>query len=360
MTSTDNSKRNFGLDAARAVAISLVLCSHFYRPTEALGIYGVELFFVLSGFLIGGILLRTLAGNPNGFGIGDLSQFWIRRWFRTLPNYYLFLLLYFLLFPPAHGAHVGPYLVFLQNFAWPTPDFAGHTWSLTIEEWFYLLFPLTILLTSLGKHSGKNAATNRFLLATAIFVIVPSILRFTQPLWLTPQDPRMIVVCRLDAMMCGVFLAYLRRQGTRWDLLVRLWPVGLLGIAASFALISGASYAFQAFAYSVIPFSFALILPKCESLKRVGGFVGFAVERVSVWSYSLYLSHILVYFEIMRLTGYEQLGTLGKTFVKVLSLVTAFAVSAATYHFFERPCTNLRERWRSASTRNRARAVHES
>src|SRR5579862_5720183 len=189
MSSAEKSKRNFGLDLARAVAISLVLCSHFYVPTEVVGIYGVELFFVLSGFLIGGILLRSITSSPHGFGLSDLFQFWVRRWFRTLPNYYLFLLLYFVFLPPPPRVNLKPYLLFLQNLAWPTPDFAGHTWSLTIEEWFYLLFPLTIWIISIERPSGKKASARRFLLATVLFLIVPAVLRFSEPLWLFPQNP---------------------------------------------------------------------------------------------------------------------------------------------------------------------------
>src|SRR5688572_4697894 len=84
--------RKIGLDLPRALAITLVLVSHFVKRCEILGFYGVELFFALSGFLIGGILYRDLAASP-GWTFPRVKHFWFRRWWRTLPNYYLFLII---------------------------------------------------------------------------------------------------------------------------------------------------------------------------------------------------------------------------------------------------------------------------
>ena len=94
--------RVFGLDLVRFVAVSLVLAAHaadaFFpvcqspRTLETLGVCGVELFFVLSGFLIGGIIIDTLARDPRW-----LANFWLRRWMRTLPSYFLFLVVNVLL-----------------------------------------------------------------------------------------------------------------------------------------------------------------------------------------------------------------------------------------------------------------------
>src|ERR1039458_8648984 len=89
----EHNRRNFGLDALRAAAIMMVLLCHMTGALKFLGIYGVELFFVLSGFLIGDILIRS-AARKGRFEFKDLTEFWTRRWFRTLPNYYWFLALY--------------------------------------------------------------------------------------------------------------------------------------------------------------------------------------------------------------------------------------------------------------------------
>ena len=91
--------RIYGLDILRAFAILFVLYSHAFflimdhvneRVYNLLSLDGVTLFFVLSGFLIGGILIRTIENK--GFGFKELLNFWTRRWFRTLPNYFLMLM----------------------------------------------------------------------------------------------------------------------------------------------------------------------------------------------------------------------------------------------------------------------------
>ena len=86
------SKRNFGLDLVRAIAILLVLITHIGLKSDyvgglEIGNLGVEFFFVLSGFLIGGILIKDFSNG--GVNIPVIANFWIRRWFRTLPVYYL-------------------------------------------------------------------------------------------------------------------------------------------------------------------------------------------------------------------------------------------------------------------------------
>src|SRR6478736_463243 len=97
--SPDYSKRVFGLDLMRALAIIFVVMGHESMLEKANTNFpwirmlnGVELFFVLSGFLIGGILIKTF-NSSDSFGIETIGDFWIRRWFRTLPNYYLVLVL---------------------------------------------------------------------------------------------------------------------------------------------------------------------------------------------------------------------------------------------------------------------------
>lgn len=110
--------RNIGLDLPRAAAITLVVASHYVSHYPLLGVYGVELFFALSGFLIGGILYRELAA-PGDWTLPRVKRFWLRRWYRTLPNYYLFLgvaVVFHAFYGglPSPGGFL-PYLVFAQT-----------------------------------------------------------------------------------------------------------------------------------------------------------------------------------------------------------------------------------------------------
>ena len=174
------------------------------------GFYGVELFFVLSGFLIGRILLRSEQQLAQPVGI---AVFYIRRWFRTLPLFWLFiainvLLEFFLRNRRLTLTEILGHGFFLQNFAALKMSFFGKSWSLAVEEWFYLLFPLALWL---GLKIWKRFDTV-FLLTAAAFFLFSTVARmFSAPhpnaSWTDWQ--RMVVIYRFDALMIGVFAAWL-------------------------------------------------------------------------------------------------------------------------------------------------------
>ncbi|MFM2201235.1 MAG: hypothetical protein RL040_435, partial [Bacteroidota bacterium] len=145
----NTSSRVIGLDILRSIAILTVVLEHgeYLLPKRFHSIYGrinfihidgVSIFFVLSGFLIGGILIKTI--HKTDFTKQDLLQFWIRRWFRTLPNYLLILLIVLaarLLIFRDFGEFNYTYFIFLQNAFSAHPAFFAEAWSLSVEEWFY-------------------------------------------------------------------------------------------------------------------------------------------------------------------------------------------------------------------------------
>ena len=159
MTNTSvNKQRIFGLDIMRCVAIFAVLIGHTYwivgLPVSLDKFYrfnfdGVSVFFTLSGFLIGNILFKKLSEENIGFQ--TLKSFWRARWWRTFPGYFFVL---FLLIGKLAIAHrisfqqAFPYFFFLQNLhRAPTPIF-GESWSLTVEEWFYLTTPILFFISA--------------------------------------------------------------------------------------------------------------------------------------------------------------------------------------------------------------------
>jgi peptidoglycan/LPS O-acetylase OafA/YrhL len=354
--------RNFGLDLVRAVAIGLVLLAHFTNGLPSLGSYGVELFFTLSGFLIGGLLLKTIESKAC-FHFGDLCEFLRRRWYRTLPNYYLFLAVYLVVTLTVSAADPSwcffgvpdseqltwwgkaRYFAFLQNFAWPMPKYFEHSWSLSVEEWFYVLTAGTLFLMIRLFPATPRGRVQAFCLTAGTFIAIPLALRYSLPGG-PDLGERKIVVLRLDAIMYGVLMAAARMY------LPGLWRragvLALAGVAAvSAAVFSGwRSPVSPAWISTAVPLGFSLLLPLCVALPSPGGRVARWIERLSIWSYSIYLCHLLIYAGLMPVVGYEALGTAGKLAYKATALGLVLLASAANYRFFEKPITDLRDRRR--------------
>jgi peptidoglycan/LPS O-acetylase OafA/YrhL len=346
--------RNLGLDAIRAAAILMVLLSHFSDMSASYvgatapawlsiaGLFGVELFFVLSGFLIGGILLRLIATRPTW---RDWLVFMIRRWMRTLPLYLLWLAVLALLFPPAtdRAGHLLHYLMLTQNLGWPMPadNWFGVSWSLTVEEWFYLSFSLALLgAAALSRWRGVAWTV------IGVFIAVPLAIRL-----LHPAGPDFLVTTykiaglRLDAIACGVALARLRQDGSRLFAIPRLALLAGLGLLTALWLqASVAPFAIPLRVFlqampTVTSVGCALLFPAALRLRGRRGWLGAAIRQISAQSYSLYLVHLTV-LEAMWLP----IAGLGVPALAAgpLALVLSFAISWLLWRYVERPVLDLR------------------
>ncbi|NQY05998.1 MAG: acyltransferase, partial [Flavobacteriaceae bacterium] len=176
----DTRNRIFGLDVIRFVAISAVIFAHIgpfiknhfwnlYEMLNRIGFLGVEIFFVLSGFLIGNLLYkRFVIEKPTKKSI---LHFWVRRWFRTLPNYYLVLLINIVVlaivkyqlpnFEPARD--IWKYFFFAHNLHSEQIVFFPESWSLSIEEYAYLIGPIMLYGAAFFFKNNRKIA---FILAT--------------------------------------------------------------------------------------------------------------------------------------------------------------------------------------------------
>lgn len=365
----EHAGRRFGLDLIRALAIVLVMVSHSVHlgpllhidPTHRLqiayhgGYFGVELFFVLSGYLIGTILLRLYGGEvpPDR---RDLVHFWVRRWCRTLPNYYLFLILNLTLFAAWFGVgdwHWG-YFLFLQNFAWPPASAMPESWSLAVEEWFYLLAPLALGSAWLLPRS-RRAVLLAVLLA---FILVCSLARAGVALQLSSAgglslvewdtELRKVTILRLDAIAWGALISWL----TLWrsDLLERHWrAMALIGLAmlatAALLLTLGISQdLFQlgraALLFPLTGAGFACLLPAAARCRQPPGWLAQPVAAVSLVSYSAYLVHLSLVIPLLRRLA--EGGFLSPALELILYVPLTLLISLAVYLGFERPMTSLR------------------
>jgi len=225
------------LDVLRAVAILLVLgyhqigelgpqhvAHHLLRHWGLVGWTGVDLFFVLSGFLIGGLLLNEYQQR----GEIHVGRFYIRRGFKIWPSYILFISVITLYLAvlyrhsPALGTDglgdvgrlVWPYFVHVQNYYAPLRVLIAHTWSLSVEEHFYLVLPVALLFC-IGyavKRGQHGLAAIPWIYLTIAFVCLAwrtanycLIKDFTLFSYYFPTH------LRIDSLMVGVFLAYLVR-----------------------------------------------------------------------------------------------------------------------------------------------------
>lgn len=352
-------KRVFGLDVLRATAITGVLASHGSllfspQPTflEVFGFLGVEMFFVLSGFLIGGILIKQF---ENSYTFKDIKNFWIRRWFRTVPNYFLFLLIDILLSikdnHPFNGINdIWKFFLFLQNFAYVQSNFFTISWSLTVEEWFYLILPvLLFIIYNFTKASKKKSV----LMTILVMLITVTAIRCLYVLLANPawnDGVRRIVVFRLDSMMYGVFAAFLYNYyKSFWDR--SCYYLAALGTAllstsilAYFQLPLNESYYARTFLFSITSLAVFCFLPVLNNWKFSKGFFSTAITSISLWSYSLYLCHPLILGRAMNWNKYFANNLLANLGMLTVYIALSILFSYLCFNYFEKPTTKLRDR----------------
>jgi peptidoglycan/LPS O-acetylase OafA/YrhL len=348
------------LDALRAFAVLAVLASHYCYTMpfwSAAGAFGVRLFFVLSGFLITGILLRSRAAIETGHSdvAFAMRQFYVRRFLRIFPLFYATLLIAWALGVPAVRADLGWHLAYLSNvrFAitneWPAP--LSHFWSLAVEEQFYLVWPAFVLLSP------------RRLLRPALLALIA-----VGPLWRglgAAAGLREMVVWNLpftalDSLGIGSLLA-LATTGT---------PIGAAapGRKPAWALYGAAGAAVLLLVAWFIP---SPVLGPVRWLFGHGGFLtaislvfaGLVLQSARGWpgpvgralawgpltylgriSYGVYVVHLftpgLVRWALAR-AGLPYPETPGLVQFTILTAAT-IALAAASWHLFERPLNDLK------------------
>ena len=344
--------RVFGLDLIRSIAIALVFYEHTKQAFDGAGRTGlpdlpdgVEPFYILSGFLIGGLLLEIA---DKGVTFRGWITFMIRRWMRTLPLYYIILIGLFVAWPPKQDVadHVLYYGTMLQNLAWRMPhgNWFGVTWSLAVEEWFYLLFSITFL----GLHSrlGRRGQT----IAFAVFLILPLLARFFMPLdvdW--DFDIRKIVLLRLDAIAYGAILARL------WADRSRLFAFPITCLVAGLGLLGASLYAsswsdgwlfehsglWRAGQFNVTELGWVLLFPGLMLIKCTIAPLKRLVESVSEQSYCFYLIHgtLIQYFAMV-----SRRGEISIEVAILIALCLSWAGSWLSLHWFERHVLAMRPR----------------
>lgn len=366
----DYKHRIFGLDVFRASAILLVVFSHstlLLFPNEEsfmltfiqfFGTIGVDLFFVLSGFLIGGIILRQINSNKTSFK--DFGYFWIRRWFRTLPNYSLILLINVLLYVVFYKeviSGIGYYFLFLQNFSEVQPDFFTESWSLSIEEYAYIIGPLLLFLLMLFfKNSSKNK-----LFITSVISIIVLITLFRVDFHLNntltsdhhwSQQLRKVVIFRMDSIYYGFIAAFLSfnhhaiwKKYKVWFFLLGMFLFFIMHFLVFWYNIKpvNAPLFYNVFYLPLVSISLVLLLPIFSNWKDVP-FLKREITHISILSYAVYLiNYSIVLLTLQRFVDVSNASALAKLGILIMYWVLSFWLAYLLYVYFERPITNLRD-----------------
>ena len=370
-------QRNFGLDALRTAAITVVLMNHGYMvffldtglsrfegwpaAISACAVFSIEWLFVLSGFLIGSMMIRSF--ETRGRWLASARDFWLRRWFRTFPNYYLFLVVNAALvwWGVGQGSFSWPFAVFSQNLARPeaVPLFFAEAWSLALDEWFYFLMPLLLGLAALAWRLERRQV---FWIVALTLILLPTLARtvVTPPADFLEWDSRIrrITVMHLDATGWGVLAAIVNRWHPGW------WQrrQGRKALAGA-ALMLGAAAAMFYFMrvdwravaggrfndlalISAPTFGVLLILPWLSARSPGAGAARWLSARIGDYSYSIYLCHfplLMIITHAVKWLGWDMAAAVWP--LVLLWLVLVLLLSALVFHGFEKPISDLRERF---------------
>jgi peptidoglycan/LPS O-acetylase OafA/YrhL len=371
MESPKTTSRIPELDGIRGLAILSVLCYHYIsiqglaspgsivdilQRLVMLGGTGVDLFFVLSGFLIGGILL-DVKDSPRYF-----STFYVRRFFRIIPVYFAWITVYILvarfggksLLALSHSGNSPPlgYLVynhylFLQNFYLDKfHNLAGawfdHTWSLAVEEQFYLVIPLLVYF--LPRKAYKIFLYCVILLSPILRIVL------LKTGILNAGLIEQLTFTRADVLAVGALAAlYWREESARAWLENNSRAI----YAALFVLFLGfaafwkwspyqRAFAMEALGYSVIAFFYVALL--LAALCIPGGLVSNVtrsslLRKIGAVSYCMYLIHVVVDVacHAVILRGSPKIATPRAAAVTIFAAILTFVIAQISWRIFEKP-----------------------
>lgn len=356
----------FGLDHLRALAITMVLFYHYrmFQHPEWLdksmhfGWTGVDLFFVLSGYLISSQLFSKMsAGKEISFG-----EFFIKRFFRIIPAYLAVLTIYFLI-PSFHERESLPplwkFFTFTQNFGFDIKNFGtfSHVWSLCVEEHFYLFFPLVLIALIHFKAERKG-----ILLLFILFVLGFAARLYSWYSYIVPHagnDDYWITwykfmyyptYNRLDGLLAGVSIAALfefkplvKERITKYGNAIFITSLLVL-TGAYFLCLDQSSFAASIFGYPLVAAGYGLMViaavsPSSFLYKNSSRLT----SLIAKLSFALYLCHkgvIHLAQPLLEKAGFAPKGNI----MFVACLIVAMLAAYVLNKIVEAPFLSLRQR----------------
>lgn len=357
-------RRIFGLEVARVCCAMLVVFNHVNnyiseystvcKFTFPVGYVAQDLFFGLSGFLIA----KRLADI--GSGELPLSTFLIYRWVRTVPLFYVFLIINYLLYTFLYSNSTDrlfantsfsltDYFLFIQNFIDRHPIFYPEIWPVAIEEWCFFLYPLLLMgIRKLFTNKPQNAINMLLILSLSFIVVMSTVrgIRCYDPLLNIDWNIRKVVALRLDALAYGVVVYALIEKYPVFFKRYATWlaiPGVLSALFISFAERIAPDPLFNATIFTLIPALIAFVLPffyfhSFESLPRWWKAI---ISHFSLVSYSVLLIH-LYFLQFLMLQVFKPASLTESILFTMVYFSLILIVSTWVYNNLERPLINMR------------------
>ncbi len=362
-----------GLDGLRAIAILLVFASH--SDLIEFGWVGVQLFFVLSGFLITGILLDMKDSLPAG---QYFTKFYGRRFLRIFPLYYFYLAVMTVV---AYGLILAGFrenymhiffrqvwyaVLYVYDFFYRVPwfqpsQFLDHFWSLAVEEQFYIIWPVLLLLV-------PQKYLKRLFIS---FIILGPVSRVLLYLWYLSgsstwifREPFGLVAfswpfSHLDAFALGAYISRYTIWRPKAQLLVLTFLIPVTGFTATYFTTGsigkisalgydsslGAGYQFL-WGHSLLNYFFAVLI-YCVVREK------FLIRLLEMpWlrylgkiSYGMYVYHLALIWSVWRLLEKRIQGEMGNWIKPAVALSATVLIATLSYSLLERPILNLKDRF---------------
>lgn len=359
------------IDALRALAVIMTLCVHWI-PDSGLGAHvpymqlGVDLFFTISGFLITSILLKTKASYtvPNKLII--IKNFIIRRALRLFPVYYLFLIGFvilsaitgFWLWKKGYGVY---YFTYTSNILFFTKGLQSklfnHTWSLCVEEQFYLIWPWLVIFLPLKIFKKVIVA---FIITGVVCYLYYFTFVSTEPTdhFITVSNIRMLPFANFHTLGAGALLAYLwlySRNTPIVEHIISYSKIYLLGFLMLFVFVyeteafysaaSGIAYFTQEILLATV--LFFLLLSTLTGWRSIPGKIADneGIQYIGRISYGVYLYHKPVPFLLSLFLSKIGLNIHNSYVLILLYALITLVVSSLSYKYFESPFLRLKEKF---------------
>ncbi len=328
-----SNKKIHGLDLLRGIAGYGVAITHYLYfikekvDFEYYSFLFVEIFFVLSGFVLSNQLIKVYKEKHN------IKTFYLRRWFRTIPLY-LVALIFYTAISNNFNFDFFKFLFFIQK---SIPNFVDQNyfmvaWSLSIEEFFYLIFPIYLIF--FNKEKPYKLAI--------YFIVILSILKIISNQNFSSDFLRTGTFLRLDSIAIGFLLSFFWKKFVNFNKIILFFTFALIVVFINYKSIffnaTGIFTVYFIFLSQILSVFLVLLFCNIEFIMK-SQFAKNICNTVATQTYSVYLFHLII-MHFLILSDNSLVNNL------ITYIVLLFVISTIIYKYFEKPILSLRPKYK--------------